>query len=396
MSEIVPTTRVLLIDDDQVDRATVRRALRNSGLKVDLVEASDGATGLRRAVSQPFDCILLDYRLPDIDAFDVLKALLATRNGNPSILMLTGEADQDIAFRLMKAGALDYLCKAEATPSNLARAIRFAQARRAFLSELEDARRDAEEKSLALDALNKQKTLLFSVIAHDLRNLFQILRSSSNLLSRAVAKKDLESTTLRAKGITQAATEAHGLMESLFAWASLQMNTNEVATRDVDLGELAREVRDGAASAAESKRLSLTSDCSSIHVCANRDMLSAVLRNLIRNSIKFTSCGGAISIEALYNGDLVEITVTDTGVGMTQGRLDELFRLDRRTTTEGTAGEKGSGLGLFLCRDLTERQGGKLSVESSVGRGTTFLIVLPASSRSDDRCTLASNRDIEA
>lgn len=369
-------TRILLIDDDQVDRAAVRRALKSSGLEHELVEAPDGATGLRYSEDLSFDCVLLDYRLPDIDAFDVLKALLSGQNGNHAVLILTGEADQDVAFRLMRAGALDYLSKPEAGPANLARAIRYARARREFLSELDAARREAEEKSRALDALNKQKNLLFSIIAHDLRNPFQALLGLSDVLSRAVATKNIESVERRAQEINQAAGQAYALMEGLFAWASLQMDSIAVIKSDVDLEEIARETLEGAAELAAGKGLSLRSGCAGFHVRANRDMLSAVLRNLISNAIKFTLPGGSVEIMAHPRGGDVEIAVADTGVGMSPNKVDDLFKLDRRATTNGTAGERGSGLGLLLCRDLVERQGGELKVESAVDHGTTFHFTL--------------------
>ena len=182
-------TRILLIDDDKVDRTMVRRALEKSGLEHDLVEAPDGASGLRCAKERAFDCVLLDYRLPDVDAFELLTVLLSPEGGGQAVLMLTGEVDQEIAISLMRAGALDYLTKAEVTPSSLARAIRYAKARREFLAQLKTARREAEEKSLALDILNRQQTFLFSIIAHDLRNPFQALLGLSTVLRRAVSPK---------------------------------------------------------------------------------------------------------------------------------------------------------------------------------------------------------------
>ena len=168
-------TDILLIDDDAVDRASVHRALAKSTLIHTIVEAPSGTAGLQRATSQPFDCVLLDYRLPDVDTFELLAKLLSPEGGNHAVLMLTGESDPDLAIRLMRAGALDYLSKSELTPTGLARAIRYAKAKREFLSEVRKARQEAEAKSLALDALNRQKSLLFSIIAHDLRNPFQVL-----------------------------------------------------------------------------------------------------------------------------------------------------------------------------------------------------------------------------
>ena len=372
-------TRILLIDDDQVDRTLVRRALAKSGLNHELTEAQDGTSGLRIATEQEFDCVLLDFRLPDVDTFELLSTLISPEGGSQAVLMLTGEADQDVALRLIGAGALDYLAKADATPSSLARAIRYAKARRGFVAELRSARKEAEDKSLALDTLNRQKSLFFSIIAHDLRNPFQAILGLSNVLSQAVAAKDHTSIERRAQAVRDAAGQAHNLMEGLFAWASLQMDTLTTTLADVDLGAVAVEAVEGARVAAADKGISVESSCTGIRVQAHRDMLAAILRNLIGNAVKFTQPGGHVTISASRFAQGVEIKVTDTGVGMPPNKIEDLFKLDRRTTTNGTAGERGSGLGLLLCRDLVERQGGELTVKSTVGHGTAFCFILPSS-----------------
>jgi two-component system sensor histidine kinase/response regulator len=369
-------TRILLIDDDQVDRTMVRRALEKSGLGHDLVEAPDGATGLRRAKEQAFDCVLLDYRLPDVDAFELLAVLLSPAGGGQAVLMLTGEADQEIAFRLMRAGALDFLTKAEVTPSSLARAIRHAKARREYLAELNLARREAEEKSRELDILNRQQTFLLSIISHDLRNHFQVLLSSSAVLRRAVSAGTVASIDLGAQGVQKATNQAYALMESLFAWASLQMDTTTTSLSDVDLEEIARETVRGAAEAAAEKSISLVVNCSGIQVRGHRDMLAAVLRNLVNNAVKFTPPGGVVTITACPRNDRVEVEVTDTGVGMPPHRISSLFELDQLISTTGTAGERGSGFGFLLSRDLVERLGAELTVSSTVDHGTTFRFML--------------------
>jgi signal transduction histidine kinase len=111
-------------------------------------------------------------------------------------------------------------------------------------------------------------------------------------------------------------------------------------------------------------------------------MLATVLRNLVGNSIKFTPAGGGITIacEKGTDGRFV-IHVRDSGVGMSQQAIDNLFRIDRRVTTPGTAGEKGSGLGLLLCRDLVERMGARMEVASKVGEGTAFSLVFEGLSK---------------
>jgi len=368
--------RILLIDDDKVDRTMVRRALEKSGLQHELVEASDGTNGLRCVKEQAFDCVLLDYHLPDVEALELLTVLQSPEGGGQAVLMLTGETDQEIAIRLMRAGALDYLTKDEVTPSRLARAIRYAQARRECLAELKTARREAEERSLVLETLNREKVFLTSIIAHDLRNFFFPLLGLSTILRGAISTRNIATIESCAQGIEGSAAQAYALMESLFAWASLQMDTTTISLVDVDLEGIARETVRDAAAAATKKSISLVVNCTGIQVRAHRDMLAAVLRNLVTNAVKFTLPGGNITITACLRNDVVDIEVTDTGVGMPPNKVSDLFKLDQRTSTNGTAGERGSGFGLLLCRDLVERFGSELTVCSAVNHGTTFRFVL--------------------
>jgi two-component system sensor histidine kinase/response regulator len=355
----VGPTRILLIDDDAVDRQMVRRALKASTLQHTLVEAPDGASGLAAAQRETFDCVLLDYRLPDVDTYELLGILISSEGGHQPVVILTGETDQDVPLRLMRAGALDYLAKDEASPANLSRAIRYAKARRAFVTELED-------KSRKLDNLNRLKTLLFSIIAHDLRNPFQAILGLSKSLSKGVA--NTASVERRAQGVVEAATRAHALMESLFSWANVQMTSQDVTLAPVRLDMAANEILREFAERADDKGLSLTSQCNDVWVLAHRDMLLVILRNLVGNALKFTLPGGSVDIAASSGENVIEISVCDTGLGMTSDQLADLFKL--------TAGEAGSGLGLLLCRDLVELQGGHLSVGSEAGKGTTFQFTL--------------------
>lgn len=371
------TLQILLIDDDQVDRAAVRRALARSGLQHVLVEAPDGTTGRKLAAERHFDCILLDYRLPDTDAFELLADLQSLEDGAHSVLMLTGEGDQELATRLMRAGALDYLTKSDVTPSSLARAIRYAGARREVLRELDKARQDAEQKSRELDTLNRQKALLFSIIAHDLRNPFQALLGLSTILLRSVAEKNHASTARRAEALRDSAEQAYMLMESLFAWAKIQMDTLETPLAPVPVASTAEEAMSSILEPASDKGIQLSAECAPVCVLAHRDMLVTVLRNLISNAVKFTLPGGTVKITVRNENGRAEIAVTDSGIGMAPAVVQDLLNSDKRTTTAGTAGERGSGFGLLICRNLLGRMGAQIQVHSVIDRGTTFSFSLP-------------------
>ena len=114
-----------------------------------------------------------------------------------------------------------------------------------------------------------------------------------------------------------------------------------------------------------------------IDVYSDKDMLETVLRNLISNAIKFTKPGGSISVLAKKKQSQVEIAISDNGVGMNEETINKLFRIETNNTTIGTENEKGSGLGLILCKELVEKQGGRIWVESELGIGSVFYFTLP-------------------
>lgn len=119
----------------------------------------------------------------------------------------------------------------------------------------------------------------------------------------------------------------------------------------------------------------------SLNVFADKKMLTSVLQNLISNSIKFTRPGGEIRISAIKDNELVRVSICDNGVGIEAKRLQDLFKIDKQTSTDGTSKEKGTGLGLILCKEFVEKCGGNITVESEIGKGTVFTFTMPVTGK---------------
>jgi two-component system sensor histidine kinase/response regulator len=372
----LPTpTRILLIDDDGADRAAIAAALVRSNLNFALVEAASAEASLAAARGGDFDCVLLDGRLQGVDLADFVAMLASAEGGRQAVVALTDEAGPYDALTLLRAGALDSISRSEASSDNLARAIRYAKARRGFLIEMQAARDDAEAKSRALDGLNRQTTLILSIIAHDLRNPFQVLLGMSEMLATAAGGADPEATARRAGIVHEAAQQAHGLLESLFSWASLRMDARaEQAPVAVDalFAACARALSERAAS----KGVRIETQATDARVLAQEDAVAAILRNLVANALKFTGAGGVVTLSAARSDGQIAISVTDTGVGMSEAQVARLFEVERRSSAAGTGGERGAGLGLLLCRDLADWVGGAIEVESRLGEGATFRLIL--------------------
>ena len=168
------------------------------------------------------------------------------------------------------------------------------------------------------------------------------------------------------------------MLNNLLQWAKSQSGNTNFTPNTLDLKPIIIEIFDILKSTAEIKNISLNyNESIQVEVYADKDMLKTVLRNLICNGIKFSNTNGEINISAKQKQNLIEITVLDNGVGMNEEIRSKLFEFGKNLTTSGTANEKGSGLGLILCKEFVDKHGGQIWIESEVGKGSAFRFSLP-------------------
>jgi len=240
---------------------------------------------------------------------------------------------------------------------------------------------DLERSRLKSEQLNKQKDKFFSIIAHDLIGPFNSLLGYTSMLSNQMDMIDKVKVAEAAVSINRSAENLFKLLENLLEWSRLQMGRVEFEPEIIDLGKIIDENLDLFSPLAEQKNISLGSESSSgCKAFADPHMVDAIIRNLINNALKFTSENGSISIVVECSEKWTQISCVDTGVGMSPGKIDRLFRLEEKVSTVGTGGETGTGLGLQLCKEFAETQGGKIEVESTEGKGSTFHVTLPGQS----------------
>ncbi len=242
--------------------------------------------------------------------------------------------------------------------------------------ELQQHLRQSEEK---LRMLNAEKDKLFSVIAHDLRGPIGNFMSYTRLFTDDSVGMDKEDMVEASKAMHKSATSLFGLLENLLNWSRMQrddisVNSKPMVLRDVVSANLDLQHENRSRKNIEA----LNHVDANLKVLADENMLDVILRNLISNAIKFTESGGKISIHAEAQKDgLVNVTVTDTGIGMDAETLENIFRIDKNKSRPGTAGEISSGLGLMLVKEFVEKQGGNLKAESREGEGSQFSFTLP-------------------
>lgn len=230
-----------------------------------------------------------------------------------------------------------------------------------------------------LSAINSMKDRLFSIIAHDLRNPFHGIMNSAKLLGeKEIAENSAERQTL-VDIIFKSAENGFELLENLLLWARKQTGSIPMNFGNINLSVLIDESIALVSTNSRAKNICIESLVDrNITAYADYFSVSTIVRNLLSNSIKYTPAGGRVSISASVENDIVRTTVSDTGVGIEQENIAKLFRADSFFSTPGTEHEKGSGLGLLLCKEFVEANGGTICVENNPERqGVSFTFTLP-------------------
>jgi PAS domain S-box-containing protein len=247
------------------------------------------------------------------------------------------------------------------------------------ISERKRAEAEIKQKNEELIRLNAEKDKFFSIIAHDLRGPFSGFLGLSELLVENVSDLTIDKIQKFAVNIRDSASNLFRLLENLLQWASMQQGLISVKPEFMHLYPVVNECSATLLDLAKTKNIEIAYNIPhELTVFTDGNILQTILRNLVSNSIKFTPIGGKITISAkTADNKNTEISVKDTGIGMSPAMVNNLFRMDVRTNRIGTEGEPSSGLGLLLCKESIEKLGGKIWVESEEGKGTTFYFIIP-------------------
>lgn len=239
----------------------------------------------------------------------------------------------------------------------------------------EEALRESEQK---LRELNATKDKFFSIIAHDLKNPFSVILGYSEMLYEDFAQIPEKEKIKYVSLIGDTAQHSYNLLEDLLNWARSQTGILEVNKEKIDINFIAKDTINFSAAAAESKKIILNSVVpENLIVDTDRFMLSTILRNLVNNAIKFTDNEGGVTIKALHENNQILFSITDTGIGLKPEDIEKLFRIDVNINTIGSPKNKGTGLGLILCREFVEKLGGKIWAEGEIGKGSCFKFTIP-------------------
>ena len=244
--------------------------------------------------------------------------------------------------------------------------------------QIEEQNKLIVSKNQELKELNSTKDKLFSIIGHDLGNQFNIILGFLDVLVSDFKKLDQSKVEVHLNHINNSSKQAFNLLENLLTWARMQAN---LLTFNPEVFEVQAKISESVglfegACAKKNIKIEVTQS-EKILVCADINMFSTVFRNLVANAIKFTHEKGRISVQIKKLEEFCEISVSDNGVGISEEDIRKIFRVDNKHKTLGTKGEKGTGLGLILCKEFVEKNGGQISIKSEVGKGSEFCFILP-------------------
>lgn len=240
------------------------------------------------------------------------------------------------------------------------------------------AEQTLKENEVRLSELNATKDKFFSIIAHDLRNPFNTIMGFSEILEDQIKSKDYGNIEKFAILIKDSSDQVMDLLTNLLEWSRLQTGKIQLRPEYFDIGIIVNQIVNLFKDTASQKMITISTENSNNgNLFADKDMIDTVIRNLISNAIKFTPSGGTITILTKQTQADQIVVVKDNGIGIKQEVIDKLFRIDENHSTLGTQNEKGTGLGLLLCKEFIEKHGGKIWVESEVGKGSTFSFSIP-------------------
>ena len=243
---------------------------------------------------------------------------------------------------------------------------------------IEEQKSEIEVKNEELNELNAAKDKFFSIIAHDLRNPFNAITGLTDILLINLDNLDIAKLQKTLENIKGSSEQAHELLENLLLWARSQTGTISFKPEPLDLKTQAEESIELVAVQAARKNISIVSEFKTDgFISGDVNMMNTILRNLLTNALKFTPRNGEVRVGIFRNNGQCILSIRDNGIGIPADKLKNLFSIDTAHKSKGTDQEPGTGLGLILCKEFIEKHGGSLEVESEVGKGSEFRVIIP-------------------
>ncbi|MFW9262457.1 ATP-binding protein [Nostoc sp. CALU 546] len=393
------TLKILVVDDDEVDRMRVRCALTKAGVQMELSEVGDGNDAFSALSTTAYDCVFLDYRLPDQDGLTLIQQLRSSEIQVP-LVVLTGQGDEQIAVQLIEAGATDYLSKSRISPEALAQVLRSAiriyraemeaalanqQLRESHEQltrknqELERQKQQIQMQNFKLSEASLLKSHFLATMSHELRTPMNAIIGFSQILLRPKFGQLTHQQADMIERILNNGKHLLMLLNEVLDFSKLEVGQLDLKAEIFDISKVINLAVGEMRSLSDAKNLSLLVQIDSQNPLVFNDpvRVKQILINLLSNAIKFTDSGEIwIEVQELP-ANRVSIIVRDTGIGIAPRDFKRIFEAFRQVDQTITRKYPGTGLGLAIVDSLVRMMGGKIFLESKLGIGSMFKIELP-------------------
>jgi len=360
------TGRILVVDDTAVNRMLLRDLLEAEGHEV--MEAEGGAEALERAAARSPDVVLLDVNMPSMDGFEVCRRLKAgPRTATIPVLLVTALAHREQRLEGIKAGASDYLTKPVDKADLILRVRNAIHARRLHA--------EVEAQLARLTELERLRDNLVHMIVHDLRSPLTGIRAYLDLI-----KLDVEENSEVARNIDEAVkigATMTGMIGTLLDVSRLEAGQMPLDRSEVDLGALTLEAMTSVGAGAQGARVRFEPPPRPVRTVCDPGVIRRVIGNLVGNAMKFTPASGTIRVRVSGDG-ASRVSVADTGPGIAPAHRETIFEKFGQAGANRDHQQHSSGLGLTFCKLAVEAHGGRIGLESEIGKGSEFWFTLPA------------------
>jgi len=357
---------ILIVDDQPENLQTITDIFTKSQLLYEITQAPNGKIALKIIEKVVPDLIITDWEMPEMDGIEFIKQLKQNTNTvDIPVIMCTGVMTSSKNLETsLQAGAVDYIRKP--------------------IDEIELIARTKANLHLAdnytkIKQLNESRNKIFSIIGHDLKGPVGNMKSFLDMILSKEFDFNYEEIVGFLGLLEKQSTATYNILENLLAWANSQLNNTifNPVKQKINLAVEPNIVL--LESIASKKNIGINNKTNDDLIAIfDLNLISTVVRNLIANAIKFTSENGTITINVEQNESQTIVSITDNGIGISTERLETFFKDTSFEITLGTNNEKGSGLGLKLCKEFVEQHNGKIWVESEVEKGSSFIFSIPA------------------
>jgi len=355
---------ILIVDDVPGNLVILNDILESNGFKVRPV--LNGTMALQVAAKEKPDLILLDIMMPDMDGFEVCRRFKENEQlQDIPIIFISALTDTVDIVKAFNSGGVDYISKPFRAQEVVARVSTHIT--------LQQQKRELQE-------LNAAKDKFFTIIAHDLRGPFNGFLGLTQIMAEEISTLTTDEIQKIALDLNSSASKLFQLLKNLLNWSRMQQGLVQFIPEKFDLQTIINKIIGLHQDAARMKGIEILNTISdSQMVFADINLFQTVIRNLLSNAIKFTNKDGNIIISANQNDEgQFQISIKDSGIGISPEMVSNLFRIDVRTGRKGTEGELSTGLGLLLCKEFIEKHGGNIWVESEEGKGSNFFFTIPS------------------